>query len=195
MKALRSSKGFTLIELMIVVAIIGILAAIAIPNFLQYQLKSRQSEVRTNLGAIRTSELSFNGERGCYIALAPFGPVAPAANTKTAAVPWGVGPGTSAVGTVWCVGAGAVFSGLFGDVGFVPTGNVFYRYAADSVNVVIPVPGCLAGNAPSTGANAGAAATGFVSTGASNLDGDGTISVFGTSSDIGSLECTPAGTF
>ena len=56
---IKGQKGFTLIELMIVVAIIGILAAIAIPNFLQYQLRARQSEARTNLAAIKTSEVSF----------------------------------------------------------------------------------------------------------------------------------------
>ena len=53
---LRSKKGFTLIELMIVVAIIGILAAIAIPNFLRFQAKSKQSEAKTNLGGIFTAE-------------------------------------------------------------------------------------------------------------------------------------------
>ncbi len=56
---LRDKKGFTLIELMIVVAIIGILAAIAIPNFLKFQCRSRQSEARTNLGGIFTAEESF----------------------------------------------------------------------------------------------------------------------------------------
>ncbi len=65
LKALRKQEGFTLIELMIVVAIIGILAAIAIPNFLQYQMKSRQSEAKTNLQAIKTSMVSFQGEQGC----------------------------------------------------------------------------------------------------------------------------------
>ncbi len=61
---MRSQKGFTLIELMIVVAIIGILAAIAIPNFLSYQAKARQSEAKTNLGGVYVSETAFFGEQG-----------------------------------------------------------------------------------------------------------------------------------
>jgi type IV pilus assembly protein PilA len=61
---MKKAKGFTLIELMIVVAIIGILAAIAIPNFLRYQLRSKFSELRTNVEAIRKSEESLRqGER------------------------------------------------------------------------------------------------------------------------------------
>jgi type IV pilus assembly protein PilA len=55
----KSSKGFTLIELMIVVAIIGILAAIAIPNFLRYQLRSKFAELKTNVEAIYKSEESL----------------------------------------------------------------------------------------------------------------------------------------
>ena len=66
LSTLRSKKGFTLIELMIVVAIIGILAAIAIPNFLKFQAKSKQSEAKSNLGAIFTGELSYFGENNVY---------------------------------------------------------------------------------------------------------------------------------
>lgn len=61
-----NSKGFTLIELMIVVAIIGILAAIAIPNFLTYQCKARQAEAKTNLGAIRVSQEAYYAEYDTY---------------------------------------------------------------------------------------------------------------------------------
>ncbi|SET31041.1 prepilin-type N-terminal cleavage/methylation domain-containing protein [Stigmatella erecta] len=50
----RSRNGFTLIELMIVVAIIGILAAIAIPSFQRFQARARQSEVNANLKSLFT---------------------------------------------------------------------------------------------------------------------------------------------
>jgi type IV pilus assembly protein PilA len=62
----KGKKGFTLIELMIVVAIIGILAAIAIPNFLRFQAKSKQSEAKTNLGGIFTAETSYFSENNNY---------------------------------------------------------------------------------------------------------------------------------
>ena len=52
----RGEQGFKLIELMIVVAIIGLLAAIAIPNFLRFQAKAKQSEVRSNLKSGFTSQ-------------------------------------------------------------------------------------------------------------------------------------------
>ncbi len=61
-----SKKGFTLIELMIVVAIIGILAAIAIPNFLKYQAKAKTSEAKANLKGIFTSEIAYFSENGQY---------------------------------------------------------------------------------------------------------------------------------
>src|SRR3972149_8900637 len=61
-------KGFTLIELMIVVAILGILAAIAIPNFMRFQAKSKQSEAKTNLGGIGTTAEAYRSETDTYVA-------------------------------------------------------------------------------------------------------------------------------
>jgi len=65
-KSLKNQRGFTLIELMVVVAIVGILASIAIPNFLKYMARSRQSEAKANLAAVFVSETSFYGENSRY---------------------------------------------------------------------------------------------------------------------------------
>lgn len=56
---MKNQKGFSLIELMIVVAIIGILAAIAIPNYQNFQRKARQAEGKQHLSGIYTSEKAY----------------------------------------------------------------------------------------------------------------------------------------
>ncbi len=68
LKEIKKSKGFTLIELMIVVAIVGVLAAIAIPNFLTYQAKSKTSEAKVNLGSIGTSAEAWRTEKDTFVA-------------------------------------------------------------------------------------------------------------------------------
>jgi type IV pilus assembly protein PilA len=105
--------GFTLIELMIVVAIIGILAAIAIPNFLRFQLKAKSSEGKTNLAAIRTAEESYFAEYGVYISSDP-SPVDIGNNVKVTFTHANAGLG-------------------FDQLGWSPEGQVFFNYSV-SIN-------------------------------------------------------------
>jgi type IV pilus assembly protein PilA len=197
-KALRKQEGFTLIELMIVVAIIGILAAIAIPNFLQYQLKSRQSEAKTNLQAIKTSQVAFQAERGCYVGITPEGVVAPAGGTKTTPFTWGVGAAPTIPAPAWCT---AAFTGTFNDIGFRATGNVNYRYGLNATLLAagasyVPagaaapqVNSCPVAIAGPAGVGAGGE-NNFVVAAQSNLDGDGAVSSWGASVDHGAADCT-----
>ena len=62
----NSQKGFTLIELMIVVVIIGILAALAIPRFMRATTKSKQSEAKQILKQIYTMEQAYRQEKNVY---------------------------------------------------------------------------------------------------------------------------------
>lgn len=113
MKKLNARRGgFTLIELMIVVAIIGILAAIAIPNFLRFQLKAKSSEGKTNLSAIRTAEESYYAEYGVYVS-ADASPTATSDNVKTTF-------------------SHAVPDAGFEVVGWSPEGDVFFNYAVET---------------------------------------------------------------
>ena len=105
-KSMKGEKGFTLIELMIVVAIIGILAAIAIPNFINYQKRAKTSEARTNLGAIRTSEEAYASTADTYLDAA-WNPDADPDGTKRA----------------WTAGVAG-----WTDIGYEPKGNIYFSY-------------------------------------------------------------------
>ena len=117
MNKLMKKDGFTLIELMIVVVIIGILASVAIPQFLKYQLKSKTTEATRSLGAIKTNEEAFFGKYNTYggAALMPTAWLPANGNKKLA---WTILPANAGKG--------------FDLLGFAPAGNVYYGYTAQT---------------------------------------------------------------
>ena len=102
------SAGFTLVELMIVVAILGILATIAVPNFLRMRERAKVAEAKANLGAIRVTQHAYYSEYNRYVGNQPQTPD----RTANPAVRFPWVPGTR-----------------FSILGFAPDGPVYFSYS------------------------------------------------------------------
>jgi prepilin-type N-terminal cleavage/methylation domain-containing protein len=116
----RTRGGFTLTELMITIALIGTMSAIAIPNFMTYQARSRRSEGFTNLAGIARAFKVYHADRGRYPDIATDG--------GAASLPAPGAGQPNAIRMVWDGTTDAFFS----IVGWRPDGNVFYTYEAES---------------------------------------------------------------
>lgn len=114
--AIRRKHGFTLVELMIVVAIIGIMATVAVPSFVRYQNRARRAEAFANLGTLAKSQKSYFAEYGLFVG-AEMVP-----STVTGNDPGPEKRDSSSVATE------------FAGVGWFPEGNVYYDYDTNTGN-------------------------------------------------------------
>ena len=91
----NKQSGFSLVELMIVVAIIGVLASLAVPYYVRMQHKAKRAELGTNINGVKVSEIAYNASNDKYVTESTFRPrVTP---TKEAA-PWTSGTGFDTLG-------------------------------------------------------------------------------------------------
>ncbi len=109
---MRSNRGFTLIELMIVVVIVGILAAIALPNYSDYVTRSKISEAVSGLSDMRVRMEQYYQDKRTYVGACVAGTVAPLPAT-TANFGFTCPTLTAAAYTVTATGVGSMAGFVF----------------------------------------------------------------------------------
>ncbi len=107
----NSEAGFTLVELMIVVGLIGLLGAIAIPNFISYQARSRRSEAYVNLAAVARIQSAYQAERGEFFEAGAWPDFTAYGGLSTRKMEWD-----------------ADSEAAYAELGWRPEGQVFYAY-------------------------------------------------------------------
>jgi type IV pilus assembly protein PilA len=115
MSTVRTQRGFTLLELMVSVALVGVLVSIAIPNFMIWQAKARRSEAMSNVASIARSQSAYQAENNEYV-------------DTGASLPAAVGAGT--VRKPWDKADPVAQD--FALLGWEPEGQVFYQYGSFS---------------------------------------------------------------
>ncbi len=113
MAKLQQDEGFSLTEIMVVVAIIAILAVIAIPRFWNFAYKSKMSEATSNLATIRTAQFSFISANDTFMECGP-SPPDPA--------------GTDGLARPWAETLNSFGEKGFEAIGFEPDGAIRYQY-------------------------------------------------------------------